>query len=237
MNIYKYITVLLFVLLLMACEKQETMYYQGEDRISFVLGKYEVDSLSYSFAFDPIPKQRDTIYLKMRIQGAAQDRDRDVSLSVGEGTTAVLNEDFIIPPFQVPAGAITINYPLILINSEKMKSKSVRIVLDVGESVDFLPGGIGQEIGETFAVNRYKVWVSNKPDKPAYWDDVSYYFGDFSATKLRFMISTLGISDFSYERIGAYGLYNYPVALRNALVKYEAINGPLIDEFGDPVTF
>lgn len=237
MNTFKYTILLLFVLSLMACKKQETMYYQGEERISFVLGRYESDSLSYSFAFDPTPKQKDTIYLKMRIQGAAQNRDREVKLRTGEGSTAILNEDFIIPAFSVPAGAITINYPLILINSEKMKTKSVRIVLEVDESIDFLPGGVGQEVGETFAVNAYKLWVSNKPDKPAYWDDVAYYFGDFSATKLRFMISVLGISDFSYESIGAYGLYNYPVALRNALMKHEAINGPLVDEFGDPVTF
>lgn len=237
MSNYKYITMLLFFLSLMGCKKQETIYYQGEESVSFVLGKFESDSLSYTFAFDPVPKERDTIYLKMRIQGPAQDRPRRIVLKAVEGTTAVLNEDFIIPSFSVPAAAITVDYPIILINSEKMKTKSVRIVLDVAESEDFLPGGVGQEIGETFAVNTYKIWVSNKPDKPSYWDDVAYYFGEFSAEKLRFMISTLGIADFSYEKIGAYGLYNYPVTLRNALAKYEDMNGPLIDEFGDPVTF
>ena len=237
MRTYNYLTAILLLMSLIACSKQETMYYQGADRISFLLGQYELDSINYSFAFDPIPKEKDTLFLKMRIQGPAQNKDREVSVRAGQGTTAVLNEDFILPPFTVPAGAITIDYPLILINSEKMKEQSVRIVLEVAESADFLPGGTGQEVGGTYAVNSYKVWVSNKPDKPAYWDDIAYYFGEFSATKLRFMVSTLDISDFSYESIGAYGLYNYPVALRNALVKYEAANGPLIDEFNNPVTF
>lgn len=224
-------------MLVTACEKQETMYYQGEARISFYLAQYEIDSLNYSFAFDPIPKDVDTVYVKMRIQGPTLSRERIISVKAGEGTTAVLGIDFELPTIKLPAGANVIDYPLVIFNSSAIKNKSVKVVLQVAESEDFLPGATGQEIGGTSAVNSYKVWLSNKLDKPAYWDDVLYYFGEFSEVRLRFMISTLGISDFSRASIGAYGLYNYPLSLRNALVQYEAQNGPLIDEFGNPVTF
>ncbi|WP_294346340.1 DUF4843 domain-containing protein [uncultured Sphingobacterium sp.] len=225
------------LLALMACKRQDTILFEGEERISFFIGEYDVDSTSYTFAFDPVKKERDTIYLKMRIQGRTHDRARAIKVKPGAGTTAVLGEDFLFPEVILPADSITINYPIILINTPKMEAQALRIVAEVAASDDFLPGGTGQVIDGTKAINLYKIWVSNKPERPVYWDDAEYYFGSFSATRIRFMISVLGISDFSYDAIGAYGWYTYPVILRNALVKYEATKGPLIDEFGQRVTF
>ncbi|MFD2556753.1 DUF4843 domain-containing protein [Sphingobacterium tabacisoli] len=222
---------------LMACKKQETMLFEGEERVSFFIGEYDVDSTSYTFAFDPVTKERDTLYLKMRIQGRKHNRPRTIKIQPGVGTTAVLGQDFLLPEVVLPADSVTVNYPLILINTPKMETQALRIVAEVAASDDFLPGGTGQAIGGTKAINSYKIWVSNKPERPVYWDDVESDFGPFSATRIRFMISVLGVSDFSYDTIGAYGTFTYPVILRNALVKYEAANGPLIDEFGQRVTF
>lgn len=222
---------------LMACKRQDTILFEGEERISFFIGEYDVDSTSYTFAFDPVKKERDTIYLKMRIQGRTHDSARAIKVKPGAGTTAVLGEDFLFPEVILPADSITINYPIILINTPKMEAQALRIVAEVAASNDFLPGSTGQVIDRTKAINSYKIWVSNKPERPVYWDDAEYYFGSFSATRIRFMISVLGINDFSYDAIGAYGSYTYPVILRNALAKYETTNGPLIDEFGQRVTF
>ncbi len=222
---------------LMACKKQDTILFEGEERVSFFIGEYDVDSTSYTFAFDPVTKERDTLYLKMRIQGRTHDRPRTIRIQPGVGTTAVLGQDFLLPEVVLPADSVTVNYPLILINTPKMQTQALRIVAEVAASADFLPGGTGQAIGGTKAINSYKVWVSNKPERPVYWDDVESYFGSFSATRIRFMISTLRISDFSRDALGAYELYTYPVILRNALAKYETANGPLIDEFGQRVTF
>lgn len=237
MKTRKYFIFAGLLLAVISCKKQDTILFEGEERISFFIGEYDVDSTSYTFAFDPVRKERDTIYLKMRIQGRTHDRARAVKIKPGAGTTAVLGEDFLFPEVVLPADSITIDYPVILINTPKMETQALRIVAEVAASDDFLPGGTGQAIGGTQAINSYKIWVSNKPERPAYWDDSEYYFGSFSATRIRFMISVLGISDFSYEAIGAYGEFTYPVILRNALAKYETTNGPLIDEFGQRVTF
>lgn len=221
-----------------ACKKQDTIYYQGAEAISFYLNQYEVDSLDYTFAYDAVPKDKDTILLKMRIQGATKDFDRVIQLKVGEGSTAVANQDYILPSVVVPAKAVVVDYPVILLNSSKLLTSRVHLVLEVGESEDFKPGVLGREVGGTTAINKYKISFNNIPEEPGYWASIAYYFGSHSIVKHRFMIKTLGISDFSYESIGAYGLYNYPVALRNALSKYEDENGgPLIDEKGFPVTF
>jgi len=237
MNTRKYIFFVGLLFAMAACKKQNTILFEGAERVSFFIGEYDVDSTSYTFAFDPIKKERDTLFLKMRIQGRTQDRPRTIKVKPGLGTTAVLGEDFLMPEVLLPADSVTINYPLILINTPKMETQALRIVAEVAASEDFLPGGQGLTIGGTKAINSYKIWVSNKPERPLYWDDVEYDFGSFSATRIRFMISVLGISDFSYDTIGAYGTFTYPVILRNALIKYEAANGPLIDEFGERVTF
>ncbi|QBQ41384.1 DUF4843 domain-containing protein [Sphingobacterium psychroaquaticum] len=238
MKIKIFIIVIFSFMAFVSCKKQETMYYEGGELITFYRGRYDVDSTTYTFAFHPKPKERDTIYLNMRAQGAAQSRQRLIKVKAGVGTTAILGEDFLLPEIYLPADSFSVKYPVIILNSEKIKTKSLKIVAEVDASTDLVPGATGREIGGTYAMNSYKIWFSNKADKPAYWSRIEYYFGSFSVARLRFMISTLGISDFSVEAIGDYGLYNYPVTLRNAMKRYvEENKGPLIDEFGEIVNF
>lgn len=238
MKTRKYFVIILSLMAFFACKKQDTIYYKGGEMLSFYRGRYEVDSTSYTFAFNALPKDRDTIYLKMRIQGLAQPRARVINVKPGLGTTAVLGTDFLLPEFKLPADSITINYPVIVLKTEKIKTQSLKIIVEIASSDDLVPGAEGREVGGTYAMNSYKIWFSDKADKPAYWNDIEYYFGAFSSARLRFMISVFGIHDFSYDAIGEYGMYTYPVTLRNAMARYVAANnGPLIDEFGDEVNF
>lgn len=232
-----FFTLLVSFVAFVSCKQTETMYYEGGEMISFYRGRYEPDSMSYTFAFHPIAKQKDTVYVKMRVQGTRQPKARLIKVIAAEGSTAKVGEDFLLPEVFLPADSLTINYPVVVFNTEKLKNTSLKLVLNVAPSSDFLPGANGREIAGTYAMTTYKIWFSNKAEKPAYWGDIEYYFGAFSSARLQFMIQTLGITNFSDEAIGAYGLYTYPVQLRKALAKYVAENGPLIDEFGEEVTF
>lgn len=234
----KYLLFFSLLCLTLACKKQEVATYSGDDGISFYRGQYESDSLSYSFAISRTPKQKDTLFLKMRVQGAATDYARTVSVKAAQGTNARDGVDYLLPDAKLPPGAITIMYPVILLNSPGMLTNVYRLVVEVAPNKDFRAGALGSEItGQTVAVKSIKIDISNTLLRPTYWNSVEGSFGTFSVVKFKFMIKVTGLTDFSQEAIGVDGVYNLPIKLQNALVEYEAVNGPMIDENGNQVTF
>lgn len=234
----KYLLFLLIILMI-SCKKDDIDFFSGEDGVAFYVntGEGEADSLSYSFAFSRQERQRDTVYLKMRVLGAAAGRPRKVTVQAGAGSTARAGIDYILPEVTIPADSLTVRYPVILLNSPEMVSRSFRLFVEVVDSDDLKVGAIGREIGFTTAVSTIKIDVSNMLVQPSYWNNLYGPFGTYSAVKLRFMMSVTGLTDFSDTAIGIDGTYNLPVLLRNALTEYEAANGPLIDENGNRVKF
>ncbi|MFT4093527.1 MAG: DUF4843 domain-containing protein [Niabella sp.] len=234
----KYISVIIiFLLLFSSCKKDEIKSYDGSEGISFYIGQYDADSLSYSFAFSFTPKTRDTVFIKMRVTGAAKDYDRTISVKAAAGSTAREGVDYILPEVALPADSLTINYPVIVLNSAEMTTQTFRLITEVVPNEDFEQGAIGQEVGLTYNVKNIKLDITNRIVEPSYWSSVASVFGTFSQTKFQFMVEVTGLTDFSFDAIGIDGYYNLPVKLRNALAAYEAVNGPLIDEFGNRVTF
>ncbi len=179
----------------------------------------------------------------MRITGKLSEGPRTVLLKTASGTTATAGVDFELKEVVIPANTYVFNYPLVLINSPGMAGNVYRIVLEPAETKDLILGTLGQTPATTTTLGteenfRYlKIDVTNQYIQPAYWSDLAPYFGTFSAVKYKFMVKTLGITDFSYSKIGTDGLLNFPVTLRNALTIYEAANGSLVDENGQRVTF
>lgn len=233
----KYLLFLSILFLMAACKKENVSTYKGPDGITFYVDEYEVDSLNYSFAYSPVPKNRDTVFLKMRVVGAAADYPRVISVTAGAGSTARQGKDYELPEITLPAGALTVLYPVVLLNSPEMTTTTFRLVAQVAPGKDFQVGATGREIGGTTSLEKIIIDMSNKIIKPSYWDDVESAFGAFSERKFRFMVQVTGLSDFSYDAIGVDGYYNLPVKLQNALAEYEAVNGPMIDESGNEVTF
>jgi len=231
--------IILIIGSLVACKKEEVPFYSGPDGITIYLDTYDTDSLNYSFAFQPLGTEVDTIYLQMRILGATKGYDRKIRVVAGDGTTAQEGVDFKLLEGVMPADSLTISYPVVIYNTEGILEQAKKIVVAVAANDDFVPGATRLETAGTRVCDHYKIWISNRVDKPDYWSDIEYYFGEYSETKFRFMISTLGITDFSYENIGAVGLYNYPLQLNNALEVYKQENQgePLEDEEGEVVTF
>ena len=234
----KYLLFFSLLCLTLACKKQDVATYSGDNGITFYRGQYEADSLSYSFAFSIKPKQKDTVFLKMRVQGPAVDFARTVSVKAAAGSTARENIDYQLPEAKLPAGTLTLMYPVVLLNSPGMLTNTYRLIVEVAPNKDFSTGGFGAEItGKTIAVKSVKIDVSNQILQPTYWPSIQGSFGPFSVAKFKFMIQVTGLTDFSDEAIGIDGFYNLPVKLGNALAAYEAVNGPLIDENGNRVTF
>jgi hypothetical protein len=226
-----YILLLTFFSLLIGCKKEELPLFEGEPGIIFYTQPNTPDSIVYTFATSGIgtgvEKQQDTIWLPMRLTGVPAKHDRAIKVQAVEGTTAVINEDFKLPEISLPADSITVRYPLVIYSKPKMKTASYKIVLQIVPSEALSVGTTGRAVDNTLAFDTYKIWVSNKLDKPTWWSDAKW--GVYSETKYRFMINTLGYVDFSPASIGAANFQNFPVVLRVELEKYEAIHGPLID--------
>jgi hypothetical protein len=236
----------MIVACLFSCKKEAVETYQGKDGVSFFAYTYQLLHTtavrSYSFALQATQKQRDTLFIPMRITGKLTDQPRTALLKTAQGTTATAGVDFELKEFTVPAGASTFNYPLILINSAGMAKNVYRIVLEPAETKDFILGTLGQTpaVNSVFTEENFrylKVDVTSEYIEPGYWASIAENFGEFSAVKYKFMVKTLGITDFSYDSIGSDGVLNFPVTLRNALAAYEAANGPLLDENGQEISF
>lgn len=245
--IMKYLLYVMMVFCLFSCKKEVVENYQGKDGVSFFAYTYQqlhtTAIRSYSFAFQSTVKARDTMFIPLRLTGKLTDQPRTVLLKTAPGTTATAGIDFELKEVVIPPGVSLFNYPLILINSVGMASNIYKIVLEPAETKDFTLGTLGQtpftnsSLGTEENFRYLKVEVSNMFIKPAYWANIQSNFGEFSAGKYKFMVKVLGITDFSYDAIGLDGFLNYPVALRIAQINYEAINGPLLDENGNRISF
>lgn len=228
--------IIILALTVVACKKQQVAAFSSTPGIAFYSAGAS-DSTLYSFAYALQPKEKDTVYIDMRLFGPVSQFPRAISVKAVEGTTAKEGVDFLLPDTSLPAGAVTMRYPVVLYNTPALEAGVFRIKLQVMPGKDLAVGATGLEKGGTYARDSYLIYVTSLLEKPSYWASVESRFGTFSKVKFRFMVSILGITDFSSAAIGTYGYYNYPITLKNALAEYEAVNGPLLDENQVRVTF
>lgn len=217
--------------LILSCKKSELQKYTAGDGIYF----YSIDSVNYSFANQVGNIDRDTILVAMRILGEVKDYDRPLQLKAVTGTTAQANTHYILPVVAIKANTNTIAYPVIVLNTPDLKTNTVRLELQVSENTDFAQGAGIISNGTNF--NIFKINFNNRLIKPSYWSSIQGYFGEYSDVKYKFMIDTLGFSDFSSATITFSEYYALKATMTTALQKYVATNGPLVDESGKTVSF
>ena len=231
----RYIFLITILITLFSCKKEKVEPYHGEDGIAFY-GTADEGVVAYSFAYNLTPVLRDTIFFKMRVTGSAANFPRKISVkAVTDGTTARAGVDYELPDITLAAGATTVDYPVVLLNSPEMLNTSFILKAEIVETSDLKLGSFGNVPPNEVNYRQIQIEITNRIIRPDTWQDG--IFGTFSATKLRFMIKVLNITDFSFEAIGYSGQLSYPILLRNALAEEEAISGPMIDENGDRVTF
>ena len=232
----KIILYTLFLILIASCKKDEIMFFEGKDAISIYIGQYEADSISYSFASRLPAVTRDTLFIKLRVQGPARATDRVVQLAPDSGTTAVSGIDYILPELVLPADSIQALYPVILLRNAQLQNRTQNLNVMVKASDKFEIGAVGEVINKSITIARYKIKFNDFISKPSYWSDIEWAIGEFSVTKLQFMFTVYG-ADTDFGNLSTGELLNMRLRLRTAQKEYEVVNGPLLDENGNQVIF
>jgi hypothetical protein len=237
------IHILYSTLLLLAfagCKKSEKLMYREDPRVYFSKYATNPDSVIYSFAIQPDNRMSDTVYLTMRIMGTATDYDREIGLAIADTSTAVRGYHFDLGDLVMPANQYETRIPVVLYRKPGLKDSLVTIDFTVVESKDFKPGY--DDIPSTIYKKtrlQYKVVLNDYLLKPTRWDCcLASYLGTYSEVKFRFVIQTTGKTDWDDALGTTPGIMSYvSQAVRLALYEYEQVNGPLIDENGEQVTF
>lgn len=241
-NIFKYTLLSVLFMSGVSCKKSNPTSYDQPAMIYVYKDGFNTnrDSITYSFAVKNDALLVDTVKIPVRIMGKASSSSREVKLApVAALSNAVEGTNYSLLPYVIPAGAYTAELPVVVKRTTDIKNKELRLVLEIKESKDFITGATATANSAIpGADSRYLVKINDFITKPSYWDSFTiFYFGTFSAVKYKFMIQTVGSADFkSPEMNGSQATY-LNLLCKNALTAYEAINGPLLDEFGVRVTF
>jgi hypothetical protein len=221
-------------LLVTACKEDQSLIYEQDARIYFTQGL----TTEYSFTAEPASVVTDTLFIPMRIMGAAVDRDRTFNIIVDDSSTAKLGYHFQFGPLVIPANSYQLSLPVYIYRRPGLKDSVVNAYLTIGETADFKPGYIDKAFsGNPYNKQHYRISLNDQLLKPSTWDTRwATYFGSYSRTKHQFINQTYGS--------GAWPSVNFPQdinfvvqTMKLALYNYEQANGPLIDENGERVVF
>jgi hypothetical protein len=221
-----YTTIILIIIVLAGCERQEIGFYDQMNYIYFQRsGK---DIIEYSFAFNP-GKNSDTIPIVVRLIGNLSEQDRQVVLSVDENNTDALADDYTLPENSVlRAGRIIDTIPLVLHKSNRLSQKKYCLRLKITDNEYFKCGPI---------TNSYlDITFSDILTKPNWWDSSveSNFLGTYSDAKYKLFIEATGIHDLT--NLSESEKRAYALIFRDFLNNGREQGKEYVDEFGNQIT-
>ena len=225
------------MLALFACEN-DPYRWEGSAYARFVgpvIWTLNTDSMEFTFARYATDVTEFVVDAEIKLIGVAADYDRDVVLQVAEAeTTAESTMYSFETTVVVPAGEVVAPCYITLKRSEELQDSTYRLKIVVTDE-----GEITSGVEEW---NQLIITFSDQLAKPTNWDEyLAPFFGVYSDTKFRFIISTTGVTEFTYGQEGGmtWGeMYNYSLTMANALEEYNATHDtPLTDENNKLVTF
>ncbi len=232
--------VALFLGLFASC-KEEPYLWESEDYARIVgpeVWTQGTDSMTFTFSVYPEDTTVFAVEAELFVQGKVADCDRAIALAIDEVRTTAAAGDYTMPEEVVlKAGEYRAGFEILLHRTEKLKNEEVRLSIGIAPSGD-LQGGVRSE--STLTV----VW-NDRITPPANWSVLEEFFGKYSDTKYRFIISTLGISTFPYGEAQEFTwgrMWNYRLTMIEALEAYNNDpanpDRPLRDEETDePISF
>lgn len=194
-----------------SCEK-DTMIYGGEPggysgiyflygpRYSMLSGGVRVytyqDSLEYSFSQLASNVKQNTVLLPVNVLGSTADYDRTFRVEV-VGGTAVEGVDYLSLEEEnvVPANAVKVNLPLVLLRTDKLRTRKLHLTVSLVENEYFkllLPVKVGGDDQKEMNATHLKIIFSEIYSEPWLWSLFGEdYFGTFTPAKFSFINSLM----------------------------------------------
>lgn len=235
------------LLVMSGCKKAEiasTGSYQ--DAVYFVHNQYDenIDSTNFSFIALSDSIKVDTLWLPVRIAGNVSASDRTITLeAVDSVSTAIAGTHYKLLTYVMPKDSFTTNLGVLLYRTPDLQNKVVTLTLRIVPDKDFpvLMHDTLASDGSMYSNSTYRINFTDELIEPSDWPTfLVYLFGAYSKTKYRFIIDVTGQTQFPISGAGALSysqLLYYQGICETALASYNAANGPLYDENGNPVTF
>ncbi|MDD7888020.1 DUF4843 domain-containing protein [Flavivirga sp. 57AJ16] len=225
------------IILTSCSDSEELMFNLEKPGVYFhkLAGQENIDSLAYSFVVSPASVVKDTLdeELRIRVMGQAAAFDREVNLVVEDSSTAIQGVHYDMPtPIILPANAFEVYVPLYVYRTEDLKEEIKSLYFSLKESEDFIVGYQGN--------SQHIITITDKLTRPSDWYGglTDLFYGAYSIRKHEFMVQTLGTISITMGTGGAISqMMSFQQQMLVALTKYEAENGPMIDENGNQVLF
>lgn len=181
------------VALLSSCEEDLPLYSDQQAYLNFDIQYREDTLVNYSFAFSG-GKQKDTVWIKLKTMGYLSDKPRQFKLKQipfvknnaepGKHYVA-LNSKEIEPYLVVPANAVSVDVPIILLRDPSLDDAIYNLRIVVEPNGTFMPGYQEQ--------NFIQVTITNKLNRPSNWSGfMNHYFGKWGPVKHQFMMDVTG---------------------------------------------
>ena len=237
-TIQKVLAATLLAAALLSCSN-EPYFWKGETYARLTAPSewsLGTDSVSFTFSVYPEDIKEFTLDAQVSIIGLPSDSPRTVAVKVDpERTTALEGVHFEYPgTVTVASGEHSAAFPILLKRTQDIADSDVRVRFIVTDDGDIKTG-----IRET---NALTVKFNDKLSKPSNWDVLEEFFGDYSLTKYRYIITVTGVAKFTYGDAGGMSwgeMYNYRLMMVSALDEYNKQHpgNPMKDEDGVLITF
>lgn len=206
-------------------------FYSGD--WSDVIGTSQRGSLDYSFFYTEGSPAEDIVLVDIRLTGKLSDTDLRlplVQLNAGEPGAAVAGVHYVAfddprvaDQIIIPAGQAAVAIPVIIKNTDDMKTAEFALELGFKPDDNFVPG---LKDNAQFTIN-----ITAMAVKPAMWDE--YYagvLGTWGQAKMKFLIDEVGLLDYEMQLSYNTDLARYwGIRARAKLTEYETEHGPLYE--------
>lgn len=203
------------------------------------------DSLEFSFGVLNSQITDSVINLQVRAIGVPSGADRDFLLAINPAQSTAMSDEYTFPShFVIPAGQVSTTIPVQIKRSERIESTEAKLVIEVKENANFIPGPRLEVAGQPTSGPRFTLIWTSQLTKPAAWDGFPFaalYFclGDYSKTKHQIIIDATGITTYDDVMVVSdtwYYIYNKCIEWLDSYNTAHP-NAPLRDENGEIVEF
>ena len=218
---------LLLPLLFAACQEVVVNKYEDDPCLYFT----QADSLTYSFFLEESSRERDTLWIEVRLSGLPRPEPRPLPIAqIPAGNNDAVAGQHYVPLddpeiknlITLPPGAAKVNIPVILLRDPTLKTAGCRLLLDIATNEHFGAGIQGR--------TRLLVHFSDLTEQPANWTSTwRLVFGDWGAVKMRFIIDYIGVSNFDIPAMTGDTRDYLKARAKQKLAEYEAEHGPLYE--------